>query len=73
MSYANPTALTAMKIAETPENLTFDAYASYRLGRYRFAVNAYNLANRLNYSQAFGTRATPAPGRTVILSVGATF
>ena len=73
VSYANPTALTAMKIAETPENLTFDAYASYRLGRYRFAVNAYNLANRLNYSQAFGTRATPAPGRTVILSVGATF
>ena len=73
VSYANPSALTALKLAEVPYSLTFDAFVSYRVGRYRFAVNGYNLADRLNYSQTFGTRATPAPGRTVIFSVGATF
>ena len=46
---------------------------SLKVGRYRFAINGYNLADRLNYTQVFGTRATPAPGRTLILSVGATF
>ena len=56
-----------------PDNVTIDAYASYKTGPYRFAVNLYNLANRLNYTQVFGNRAVPAAGRTVIFSVGATF
>jgi catecholate siderophore receptor len=73
VSYATPSVLTASKIAEVPDSLTFDAFASYRIGRYRVSVNGYNLADRLNYSQTFGTRATPAPGRTVVFSVGATF
>ncbi|MBS0359947.1 MAG: TonB-dependent receptor [Proteobacteria bacterium] len=73
VSFADRATLTAAKIAEQPENLTFDAFVAYRVGRYRFAVNGYNLADRLNYTQAFGTRATPAPGRTIVLSVGATF
>jgi catecholate siderophore receptor len=73
VSYADPSALTALKLAQVPYSLTFDAFVSYRVGRYRFAVNGYNLADRLNYGQTFGTRATPAPGRTVIFSVGATF
>jgi outer membrane receptor protein involved in Fe transport len=34
-------------------------------------VNVINLADRLYYSQSFGNRATPAPGRTVIVSVEA--
>jgi catecholate siderophore receptor len=73
LSYATPSVLTASKIAEAPENLTVDAYVSYKVGPYRFAINGYNLADRLNYTQAFGTRATPSAGRTIILSVGATF
>ncbi|THD77980.1 MAG: TonB-dependent receptor [Phenylobacterium sp.] len=73
VSFTNRATLTAAKIAETPESVSLDAFASYRTGRYRFAVNAYNLANRLNYTQVFGTRATPAAGRTVIFSVGANF
>jgi catecholate siderophore receptor len=73
VSFTDRSTLTALKIAEAPENLTFDAFVSYRVGRYRFAVNGYNLADRLNYTQTFGTRATPAPGRTIIFSVGATF
>ena len=73
VSFADRTDLTALKIAEAPENLTFDAYVSYKTGPYRFAINGYNLADRLNYTQVFGTRATPSPGRTIIFSVGATF
>jgi catecholate siderophore receptor len=73
VSFADPTTLTAAMIAEAPESLTFDAYAAWRVGRWRFAVNAYNLADRLNYAQVFGNRATPAPGRTVILSAGLRF
>ena len=71
-AFADRTDLTAL-IAEAPENLTFDAYVSYKTGPYRFAINGYNLADRLNYTQVFGTRATPSPGRTIIFSVGATF
>jgi catecholate siderophore receptor len=73
VSYATPATLTASKLAEAPESLTFDAYVSYKVGPYRFAINGYNLADRLNYTQSFGTRATPSPGRTIVLSVGATF
>ncbi len=73
VSFTDRGTLTASKIAEAPENVTLDAYVSYRVGRYRFAINGYNLADRLNYTQSFGTRATPAAGRTLIVSVGATF
>jgi catecholate siderophore receptor len=73
VSFTDRSTLTAAKIAEVPDSVTFDAFVSYRLGRYRFSVNGYNLADRLNYTQTFGTRATPAPGRTVIVSVGANF
>jgi catecholate siderophore receptor len=73
VSFTDRSTLTALKIAEAPENVTLDAFVAYRTGPYRFAVNAYNLANRLNYTQVFGTRGTPAPGRTIIFSVGASF
>ena len=36
-------------------------------------MNIYNLTNALNYTQVFGNRGTPAPGRTVIVSLGTTF
>jgi catecholate siderophore receptor len=73
VSFTDRSTLTALKIAQAPENVTLDAYVSYKTGPYRFAVNAYNLADRLNYTQVFGNRATPSPGRTIIFSVGATF
>jgi catecholate siderophore receptor len=41
--------------------------------RYRLGLNLYNIADRLNYSQVFGTRAVPSAGRTAIVSFGATF
>jgi catecholate siderophore receptor len=73
VSYTDRTTLTALRLSEVPENVTVDAYVAYKTGPYRFAVNLYNLADRLNYTQVFGNRAVPAAGRTVIFSVGATF
>ena len=73
VSFADRSTLTPLKLAEAPENVTIDAYVSLKRGPYRFAINGYNLADRLNYTQTFGTRATPAPGRTIIFSVGASF
>jgi catecholate siderophore receptor len=73
VSFADRATQTALRLSEVPANVTLDAYVAYRTGPYRFAVNVYNLADRLNYTQVFSNRATPAAGRTVIFSVGATF
>lgn len=73
LSFADRGTLVAAKLAEAPANLTLDVFAAYRMGRYRLAVNAYNLTDRLNYAQVFGNRATPAPGRTVVVSLSASF
>lgn len=73
VSFADRGTLTPTRLGFVPSSLTFNAFASYRTGPYRFSVNGYNLTNRLNYSQVFGNRATPAAGRTVIVSVGASF
>ncbi|MDB5424636.1 MAG: TonB-dependent siderophore receptor [Phenylobacterium sp.] len=73
VSFTDRGALTALRLSQVPQNLTIDAYVAYRTGPYRFAVNLYNLADRLNYTQVFGNRAVPAAGRTAIFSVGATF
>lgn len=73
VSFADRATLTPTRLGVVPESLTFNAFASYRTGPYRFSINGYNLTNRLNYSQVFGNRATPAAGRTVIVSVGASF
>ena len=73
VSFTDRSTLTASRIAEAPENVTIDAFVSYRRGAYRFAINGYNLGDRLNYTQVFGNRATPAPGRTIVFSVGASF
>ena len=73
LSYADRGTLTAARVGESPKSLTLDAFASYKRGPYRFGVNVYNIANRLNYTQVTSNRAIPAAGRTVIASVGATF
>jgi len=73
VSFTDRTSQTALRISEVPDNITVDAFVAYRTGPYRFSVNAYNLADRLNYAQVFANRAVPAAGRTIIFSVGATF
>jgi len=73
VSFADRASQTALRISQVPDNVTLDAFIAYKTGPYRFSINAYNLADRLNYAQVFGNRAVPAAGRTVIFSVGATF
>jgi catecholate siderophore receptor len=73
VSFADRSNLTASRLSRVPESVTVDAFASYRRGDWRFSVNLYNLADRLNYTQVFGNRAIPAAGRTVIFSLGADF
>jgi catecholate siderophore receptor len=72
-SFGDPTRLLPQRLAEVPESLTLDAFASYSTGRWRVSLNGYNLTDRLNYGQVFGNRAIPAAGRTVIVSLGASF
>jgi catecholate siderophore receptor len=60
-------------IAEIPDTISLDAFIAYEFGAYRVSLNGYNLTDRLNYVQAFGNRGVPAPGRTVIVSVGYTY
>ncbi len=73
VSFTDRASQTALRLSEVPDSIALNAYVAYATGPYRFAVNLYNLADRLNYTQMFGNRAVPAAGRTVIFSVGATF
>ena len=66
-----PAGLT--KIAYVPHTLSVDAVVAYEFGRYRVALNATNLTNRLNYTQVFSNRAVPAAGRTFIATAGVSF
>jgi catecholate siderophore receptor len=56
-----------------PETIQLDAVAAYQFERYTFQVNLNNITDRLNYSQSFGNRGTPSPGRSVIASIAARF
>ena len=57
-----------------PKTVQFDAVGVYEFGgRYKFQVNVNNITDRLNYSQSFGNRGTPAPGRTILASIEARF
>ncbi|MBS0280082.1 MAG: TonB-dependent receptor [Proteobacteria bacterium] len=60
------------RIAVIPETIELDAVASYDFGgAYRIQFNINNITDRLNYSQSFGNRGTPSPGRTFIISLEA--
>jgi catecholate siderophore receptor len=72
-SFAQRGTLVANRVAEVPESVTLNAFASYRAGPWRFSLNGYNLTDRLNYTQVFSNRAIPAAGRTLIFSIGASF
>jgi catecholate siderophore receptor len=66
----NPTGIS--RIATIPETIELDAVAAYDFGgAYRIQLNVNNLTDRLNYSQSFGNRGTPSPGRTFIISLEA--
>ena len=66
-------ATRTFRTAGTPVPGNLPTSTIVRTGPYRFSVNLYNITDRLNYSQVFGNRATPAAGRTFIFALGATF
>jgi len=56
-----------------PSNFSLDALVSYEVDGWRLAVNGYNLTDELNYAAGFASRALPAPGTTVLATVGKRF
>jgi catecholate siderophore receptor len=56
-----------------PKTFSVDALISYEYKNFRIALNGYNLTDELNYGSSFSTRAVPAAGRTVTLTIGARF
>jgi catecholate siderophore receptor len=67
----NPTGLS--RISMIPESVNYDAVISYEVNGYRVQLNGQNLSDRTNYTQIFGNRGVPAPGRTVLLSLAKAF
>ncbi|MCB4771033.1 TonB-dependent siderophore receptor [Ancylobacter sp. Lp-2] len=65
--------------AMVPDSFSLDALLSYKVGKYRVALNGYNLTDELNYDayfqgeNALTSRAIPSSGRTVTFTIGATF
>jgi catecholate siderophore receptor len=68
-----PSPTGILRIVTIPETVELDAVVAYQYQRYRFAMNVNNITDRLNYSQSFGNRGTPSPGRTFVFSVDASF
>ena len=66
----NPATYPLGRMVEIPETVELDAVVAYQFERLHFQLNVNNLTDRLYYSQSFGNRGTPAPGRTFIFSVG---
>jgi len=56
-----------------PHSLSIDALVSYETEKWDISLNAYNLANRINYDAYFGSRSIPASGRTFTLKLGTKF
>jgi catecholate siderophore receptor len=74
LQYASPYWADYANTARIPNTFAVDAMVSYEYKNYRVSLNAYNLTNNMNYLSAFNaTRAVPAAGRTVMLTIGATY
>ncbi|MDJ0389351.1 TonB-dependent siderophore receptor [Roseomonas sp. E05] len=66
--------LNAANTAEAPANFAFDALISHQINdNLRLQVNGYNLTDALNYEAVFGNRVVPSAGRTVLVSLAASF
>lgn len=72
-STSAPGTIVPYRIVRIPETIQLDLFAAYEVQNWRLGLNVINATDRLNYSQSFGNRATPAPGRTVLLSIAAAY
>jgi catecholate siderophore receptor len=56
-----------------PAYASFDALLGYNFGKYRIAVNGYNLGDKLYYAQVNGGRVVPSAGRSVLVTFSGNF
>jgi catecholate siderophore receptor len=73
MVYQSKVFLNAENTQITPSYTTFDALAAYTVGKFRLAINGYNLSNKRYYSQVNANRVVPAAGRSFVASLGFAF
>ncbi|MGD9805582.1 MAG: TonB-dependent receptor [Hyphomicrobiaceae bacterium] len=79
LTYAQDMYIRNDQTTKVPVTLSFDSVISYEKDGWKFAVNGYNLTDELYYDaffqgeNSYSSRAIPAPGRTVIFSVGKKF
>lgn len=73
LTYQSKVFLNAENTQVTPSYVSFDALLGYTLGKFRLAVNGYNLTNKRYYSQVNGGRVVPAAGRSFVASLGVSF
>jgi catecholate siderophore receptor len=73
VTYSDGYYVNSGNTSSIPSNFTFDAFTSYELDGWRFALNGYNLSDELNYDAAIGNRAVVSPGRSAVFTIGKKF
>ncbi|MBR0645137.1 TonB-dependent receptor [Plastoroseomonas hellenica] len=66
--------LNPANTAEVPQNFSLDALISHRINdNLQVSINGYNLTDHRNYTQLWTNRAVLGAGRTVLVSLAASF
>jgi catecholate siderophore receptor len=72
-TYQSEVYLNNTNTQAAPSFFAVDALVGYNFGRFRLAVNGYNLTDKRYYAQVNGGRVVPAAGRSVVASLGLSF
>jgi catecholate siderophore receptor len=73
LTYQSRVFLNSENTQAVPSHMVADAMLAYNFGPARLALNAYNLGDKLYYSQVNGGRVVTGGGRAFILSLGFAF
>tara|TARA_R110000782_G_scaffold78293_3_gene156011 strand:+ start:217054 stop:219330 length:2277 start_codon:yes stop_codon:yes gene_type:complete len=73
MNYQSKVYLNTDNSQMVPSYTSFDALVAYNIGKFRLAVNGYNLTDKLYYAQVNGSRVVPAGGRAFVATLGVAF
>jgi len=68
--YTDDDFVNSLNTAIIPSSVVLNGLVSYEIGKYRMAMNIYNITDELYYDSGFGNRAVVAAGRTVTVSGG---
>lgn len=72
-TYQSKVYLNNQNTQVAPSYVALDALVGYNFGKFRLAVNGYNLTDKRYYAQVNGGRVVPAAGRSVVASLGVAF